>query len=180
MTIEPMRAGRARSWQGAEQVGCGAQTDRNRAQESSELAGGPDVWRTNREIVRRSWHDRTSSARDPSEGRNRNIWWFSGGCALDVAAWLARKDSNLRSPDPESGALPLGHSPVPPRAYRFHLIRAKLRSRDLDRSRCGFQGGPFRTGRPLVDASVSPRRQDRNPRAPQPRPSPTQPVLNAS
>jgi hypothetical protein len=28
------------------------------------------------------------------------------------ACWLARKDSNLRSPDPESGALPLGHSPV--------------------------------------------------------------------
>jgi hypothetical protein len=28
--------------------------------------------------------------------------------------WLARKDSNLRSPDPESGALPLGHSPVGP------------------------------------------------------------------
>ena len=27
-------------------------------------------------------------------------------------SWLARKDSNLRSPDPESGALPLGHSPV--------------------------------------------------------------------
>src|SRR5438034_8327972 len=25
MTIEPMRAGRARSWQGAEQVGCGGQ-----------------------------------------------------------------------------------------------------------------------------------------------------------
>jgi hypothetical protein len=36
-------------------------------------------------------------------GRNRNIWWFSGGCALDVVMWLARKDSNLRSPDPESG-----------------------------------------------------------------------------
>src|SRR3954454_15918194 len=29
-----------------------------------------------------------------------------------VVEWLARKDSNLRSPDPESGALPLGHSPV--------------------------------------------------------------------
>ncbi len=29
-------------------------------------------------------------------------------------SWLARKDSNLRSPDPESGALPLGHSPVEP------------------------------------------------------------------
>ena len=27
-------------------------------------------------------------------------------------SWLARKISNLRSPDPESGALPLGHSPV--------------------------------------------------------------------
>src|SRR5712691_10220879 len=30
----------------------------------------------------------------------------------DSRQWLARKDSNLRSPDPESGALPLGHSPV--------------------------------------------------------------------
>src|SRR4029079_15995745 len=29
-----------------------------------------------------------------------------------AGVWLARKDSNLRSPDPESGALPLGHSPV--------------------------------------------------------------------
>jgi hypothetical protein len=29
-----------------------------------------------------------------------------------LGSWLARKDSNLRSPDPESGALPLGHSPV--------------------------------------------------------------------
>ena len=26
--------------------------------------------------------------------------------------WLGRKDSNLRSPDPESGALPLGHTPA--------------------------------------------------------------------
>jgi hypothetical protein len=26
--------------------------------------------------------------------------------------WLARKDSNLRSPDPESGALPLSHAPA--------------------------------------------------------------------
>ncbi len=30
------------------------------------------------------------------------------------STWLARKDSNLRSPDPESGALPLGHSPLAP------------------------------------------------------------------
>jgi hypothetical protein len=36
--------------------------------------------------------------------------------------WLARKDSNLRSPDPESGALPLGHSPVPERSA--NLVRA--------------------------------------------------------
>ena len=27
-------------------------------------------------------------------------------------SWLARKDSNLQSPDPESGALPFGHSPA--------------------------------------------------------------------
>lgn len=26
--------------------------------------------------------------------------------------WLGWKDSNLRSPDPESGALPLGHIPL--------------------------------------------------------------------
>jgi hypothetical protein len=31
-----------------------------------------------------------------------------------LRSWLARKDSNLQSPDPESGALPLGHSPVRP------------------------------------------------------------------
>jgi hypothetical protein len=31
---------------------------------------------------------------------------------VPAADWLGRKDSNLRSPDPESGALPLGHSPV--------------------------------------------------------------------
>ena len=29
-----------------------------------------------------------------------------------LKVWLARKDSNLQSPDPESGALPLGHSPA--------------------------------------------------------------------
>lgn len=36
-------------------------------------------------------------------------------CGVRRRNWLARKDSNLRSPDPESGALPLGHSPVPHR-----------------------------------------------------------------
>src|SRR5512132_3857504 len=29
-----------------------------------------------------------------------------------IGSWLARKDSNLQSPDPESGALPFGHSPA--------------------------------------------------------------------
>src|SRR5512146_2032058 len=33
-------------------------------------------------------------------------------------SWLARKDSNLQSPDPESGALPLGHSPAMPASGR--------------------------------------------------------------
>ena len=39
------------------------------------------------------------------------LWSGSTG-TLPAGRWLARKDSNLRSPDPESGALPLGHSPV--------------------------------------------------------------------
>ena len=32
-------------------------------------------------------------------------------------SWLARKDSNLQSPDPESGALPFGHSPAAPAEF---------------------------------------------------------------
>ena len=38
-------------------------------------------------------------------------------------AWLARKDSNLQSPDPESGALPLGHSPAMPGRAPLSLPR---------------------------------------------------------
>jgi hypothetical protein len=29
-------------------------------------------------------------------------------------SWLARQDSNLEPPDPESGAIPLGHAPAMP------------------------------------------------------------------
>jgi hypothetical protein len=36
---------------------------------------------------------------------------FAGGGGGWSGDWLARKDSNLQSPDPESGALPFGHSP---------------------------------------------------------------------
>src|SRR6266540_4418500 len=43
----------------------------------------------------------------------------------DSRHWLARKDSNLRSPDPESGALPLGHSPLPERSP--NLVRPTFR-----------------------------------------------------
>ena len=45
--------------------------------------------------------------------RNHQMWW-SGvpwTATRGVAGWRGRI-SNLRSPDPESGALPLGHSPV--------------------------------------------------------------------
>ena len=35
------------------------------------------------------------------------------------ADWLGRKDSNLRSPVPETGALPLGHSPSNFQFYKF-------------------------------------------------------------
>ena len=33
----------------------------------------------------------------------RDVWWFRECDDLDVVVWLARNDSNLRSPDPESG-----------------------------------------------------------------------------
>src|SRR5450759_773607 len=48
---------------------------------------------------------------------NRRGVWLSPLGALSErkpGVWLARKDSNLQSPDPESGALPLGHSPPTP------------------------------------------------------------------
>ena len=35
--------------------------------------------------------------------------------------WLARKDSNLQSPDPESGALPFGHSPARITGYQIAI-----------------------------------------------------------
>src|SRR5829696_5868502 len=42
-----------------------------------------------------------------------------------VRSWLARKDSNLRSPDPESGALPLGHSPMSGAHSSARLLTAR-------------------------------------------------------
>jgi hypothetical protein len=54
-------------------------------------------------------------------------------------SWLARKDSNLQSPDPESGALPLGHSPAtgPPSACSRAAISTAVR-----RSVPSESGGP--------------------------------------
>ena len=54
--------------------------------------------------------------------------------------WLGRKDSNLRSPDPESGALPLGHSPV---GYR--RPRARVRGPSLPRVRTSLNRQPKET-----------------------------------
>ncbi len=45
--------------------------------------------------------------------QNRNILWSSRWSDLDVVVWLARKDSNLQSPDPDSVAR------IRPREPRF-------------------------------------------------------------
>ena len=42
----------------------------------------------------------------------RNCGRGAGRKPRHLVVWLASKDSNLESPDPESGALPFGHSPV--------------------------------------------------------------------
>src|SRR5262249_3228901 len=55
-------------------------------------------------------HPSSVAARDSLTSRSLVM---SAGDPTGVSCWLARKDSNLRSPDPESGALPLGHSPSP-------------------------------------------------------------------
>jgi hypothetical protein len=43
--------------------------------------------------------------------------------------WLARKDSNLQSPDPESGALPFGHSPPGPEGLQEFSPRRRAPQR---------------------------------------------------
>ncbi len=58
-----------------------------------------------RRLLRRTAGRRATTTCRPRVCADHNILWFG-------EEWLARKDSILRSPDPESGALPLGHSPV--------------------------------------------------------------------
>ena len=41
----------------------------------------------------------------------------------DGKGWLARQDSNLEPPDPESGAIPLGHAPAMPSRAPMSLPR---------------------------------------------------------
>ena len=66
---------------GAEQVGGGAQPDRDRAQRIKRNSGwARSIRRTNRGVVRRSSHVSTSSARDPSEVETAT----SGGSASAV------------------------------------------------------------------------------------------------
>jgi hypothetical protein len=48
------------------------------------------------------------------------------GPRLVLRMWLARKDSNLQPPDPESGALPLSHAPV---SERGPGLPARVRGR---------------------------------------------------
>ena len=43
-----------------------------------------------------------------------------------LCSWLAREDSNLQSPDPESGALPFGHSPARERGQCYPPEVARL------------------------------------------------------
>ena len=59
--------------------------------------------------------------RDDDHGSSRRRW----------PGWLARKDSNLQSPDPESGALPLGHSPARGQVYARRPLPPARRIRRL-------------------------------------------------
>ena len=68
--------------------------------------------------------------------------------------WLARKDSNLQSPDPESGALPLGHSPANrPTEYR---ILGRTGPRCLTGPRRGWMA-PRRRSNDFLRTFVRPR-----------------------
>ena len=64
---------------------------------------------------------KTSSFRFPAKttvkrgrvtGPNQQALRSPGGPVSCSRRWLARQDSNLEPPDPESGAIPLGHAPA--------------------------------------------------------------------
>jgi hypothetical protein len=100
---------------GTEEVGRGPDSDRGKA---PRIRRNP---RCAKRVRLTSWGRvrRTSHLRASLEMPSVTLKTTSpGGLTVDqtlhVVVWLARKDSNLRSPDPESGALPLGHSPVEP------------------------------------------------------------------
>ena len=47
-------------------------------------------------------------------GKREPLQRTAGGAQSCSEGWLARQDSNLEPPDPESGALPLSHAPTRP------------------------------------------------------------------
>src|SRR4051812_20659366 len=66
--------------------------------------------------VEREVHDAATDSRGKSVGLSRCSTSDPPGINASPVGmrriWLASKDSNLESPDPESGALPFGHSPA--------------------------------------------------------------------
>ena len=86
------------------------------------VRGSAGPWRTYVQIQFSDWFDTTVAGLRPRSTKSANQARATPRkprCGVgrspgprSVGSWLARKDSNLRSPDPESGALPLGHSPV--------------------------------------------------------------------
>ena len=109
--------------------------------QSEDLASEPGSWRSDRSPPRprgsgthrsgcpNDVPDRSvESGAEPSrqlladERSRQGCWALRFGDRRVLGNWLARKDSNLRSPDPESGALPLGHSPV---LRGTELVRAR-------------------------------------------------------
>ncbi len=55
---------------------------------------------------------------------------------VPIKKWLGRKDSNLRMPDPKTGALPLGYAPIKPlETNRKQLITLFQVHRDIHREK---------------------------------------------
>src|SRR5688500_16592401 len=86
-----------------------------RATKTDERSRGMSTWMVKRVMRPR----RIAESQRPQDVVYRN------------RVWLGRKDSNLRSPDPESGALPLGHSPIA-RAEPGKGLYPRSRSRPTD------------------------------------------------
>ncbi len=117
-----------------------------------------EAWQAGDPRVVRAWVEREAALLDRGRGAPDEEVSCSEG-APSGGGWLARKDSNLQPPDPESGALPLSHSPARPVAGIRSL---PCRRRLLNRPSPSVVGAAVRPSSQAVERPTRDSRPDRS------------------